>query len=265
MPVITISRGSYSSGRAVAQEVASRLGYTCVSRDIEVETLKAFDIPEDTLSDAIHEAPSILDKVFVRKELYVAYYASVLLKHLQKDNIVYHGLAGHFFVKDVSHVLKVRIITEMEYRAELAMERTSASKREALRTLRRDDKARRRWGRHFFGLDTNDPSLYDLTIQVNRISIDEAASMICKVAELPQFQATDESRQAMDDLALAAKVKAEIIGDDPTADVVAKSGAVHLRVASGSPRKIAALKESVGAITGVEHVVLDADSPSPQF
>ena len=50
MPVITISRGSYSAGKAVAEEVAERLGYDCISRDIETETLKTFDIPEAALS-----------------------------------------------------------------------------------------------------------------------------------------------------------------------------------------------------------------------
>jgi cytidylate kinase len=258
MPVITISRGSYSSGKAVAEQVARRLDYECVSRDIEIETLETFDVPEAALSEAINTAPSILDKFLVRKEVYLAYYAAVLLKHLQRDNVIYHGLAGHFFIRDVSHVLKVRIITEMEYRAELAMEGKSLSRDEALRTLRDDDEARRRWSRHFFGFDTNDPYLYDLVIQVNRISIDDAVNMICDAAGLKRFQATAESQRAMDNLALAAGVRAEIIKDHPRAEVSADGGVVRVHIASSDPRKTAATEEKISQMPGVRRVEIEA-------
>ena len=38
------------------------------------------------------------------------------MHHFVKDNVVYHGLAGQFLVAGVSHVLKVRIMAEMEDR-----------------------------------------------------------------------------------------------------------------------------------------------------
>ena len=34
MAVITISRGSYSRGKEIAEKVAAKLGYTCISRDL---------------------------------------------------------------------------------------------------------------------------------------------------------------------------------------------------------------------------------------
>ncbi|MGB9436525.1 MAG: cytidylate kinase family protein [Desulfobacterales bacterium] len=34
MGVITISRGSYSKGKEIAEKLAQQLGYECVSRDI---------------------------------------------------------------------------------------------------------------------------------------------------------------------------------------------------------------------------------------
>jgi len=53
------------------------------------------------------------------KAHYFAFIQSALLKHLCKDNIVYHGLADHFLVKDTSHVLKVRIFSDMNKREKL--------------------------------------------------------------------------------------------------------------------------------------------------
>ena len=40
MPIITISRGSYSKGKEVAEKVARKLGYRCIARDAIIETSK---------------------------------------------------------------------------------------------------------------------------------------------------------------------------------------------------------------------------------
>jgi hypothetical protein len=41
LPIITISRGSYSKGREIAEKVAERLGYECLSRDLLEKIRKA--------------------------------------------------------------------------------------------------------------------------------------------------------------------------------------------------------------------------------
>jgi len=86
------------------------LGYECISRDIILEASEQFNIPEIKLIRAIHDAPSILDRFTYGKERYIAFLRAALLKHLQRDNVVYHGLAGHLFLQNIPHVLKVRIM-----------------------------------------------------------------------------------------------------------------------------------------------------------
>ena len=88
------------------------------------------------------------------------------MKHFQKDNVVYHGLAGHFFVRGISHVLKVRIIADLEERIRLEMEREGISEKEALHILKKDDKERKKWSKHLYGIDTWDPSLLKLFISL---------------------------------------------------------------------------------------------------
>ncbi len=112
--IITISRGSYSRGKEVAEALAQRLGYECVSRDILLETCEEFSIPEIRLVKALHDAPSILERFGHGKERYISYFRAAFLNHMAKDNVVYHGLAGHFFLQDISHVFKVRIIAKMD-------------------------------------------------------------------------------------------------------------------------------------------------------
>ncbi|MGO9691663.1 MAG: cytidylate kinase family protein, partial [Syntrophobacteraceae bacterium] len=46
MAIITISRGSYSNGKEVAEKVAQKLGYKCYAREVILEASKEFNIPE---------------------------------------------------------------------------------------------------------------------------------------------------------------------------------------------------------------------------
>ncbi|MCL4500397.1 MAG: cytidylate kinase-like family protein, partial [Deltaproteobacteria bacterium] len=103
MSIITISRGSYSRGKEVAEKLAQSLGYECLSRDILLEASERYNIPEIKLIRAIHDAPSILERFTYNKEQYVAYIRAALLRHVQKDNVVYHGLAGHFMLQGIPH------------------------------------------------------------------------------------------------------------------------------------------------------------------
>jgi hypothetical protein len=48
---------------------------------------------------ALHSAPSIFDRITFGKEKYVAYIRAALLDQAQKDNLVYHGLVGHFLLQ----------------------------------------------------------------------------------------------------------------------------------------------------------------------
>ena len=75
------------------------------------------------------------------------------------DTGVYHGLAGHFFVKDVPHALKVRALADMDDRVRFEMERKNIDAQEARDILEKDDEERRKWSQRLYGIDTADPSL----------------------------------------------------------------------------------------------------------
>lgn len=230
MSVITISRGSYSKGKEVAEKVASKLGYHCLSRDIILQASEQFNIPEIKLVRAIHDPPSILDKFTHGKERYISYFKTTLLKAFCKDNIVYHGLAGHFFVSDIPHVLKVRIIADMDERARLEMSREGISRKEALRALKKDDEERRKWSKHLYGIDTWDASLYDLVIHIREITADDAAEIIYQTALLDAFQTSAESQNKICDQALAAEVKVALVNEFPDAKTSAREGVVLVTI-----------------------------------
>jgi cytidylate kinase len=211
MAIITISRGSYSRGKEIAEKIAAKLGYQCISRDLLLEVSKDYNIPEIKLIRAIHDAPGILQRLKRRDEKYVAFIKSALLNHLKEDNIVYHGLAGHFFVKDVPHALKVRVVADMEDRIQLEMEREGIEADEARRILEKDDKERRQWSRDLYGIDTSDPYLYDMVLHIKHMTTDDAVDIICHYVSKDRFKTTSESQRLMRDLALSAAVQKALI------------------------------------------------------
>jgi cytidylate kinase len=229
MAIITISRGSYSHGKKIAEKVAQKLGYKCIARDILLEASKDFNVPEFKLIQALEDAPSTIDRIMSRKEKYIAFIKAAVLKHCKNDNVVYHGFAGHFFVKEIPHVLKVRIIADLEDRVKLVMERDGISKNEAVRSINKLDEERTKWSQHLYGINTWDPALYDLVIHIKRIMIDNAVDIICNNVGLKQFQTTSESQQAMDDLCLASEVKASLIDLKTDIEVSAQKGIIYIK------------------------------------
>ena len=210
MAIITISRGSYSRGKEVAEKVAAKLGYDCISRDIVLETAKQLHIPEVKLIRALHDAPSIIDRMMGGKEKYIAEFRNVLLSFLKKDNVIYHGLAGQFFLKGIPHVLKVRILADIEERVTEEMKRENIAEKEAHQMITTDDEERRRWSLHLYGIDTWDPSLYNMVFKIGKLTVDCAVEIILNAVKQPCFQTTSESQQKLNDLALIAQMETHI-------------------------------------------------------
>ena len=267
MSIITISRGAYSLGKEVAEKVAQRLGYECIAREVLLEASEHFNIPEAKLLMTMENAPSILDRFTYGREKYIAYIQAAILMHFQKDNVVYHGMAGHFFVKGVPHVLKVRIIADLEDRARIVMERDGVSKKEALRSIKKLDEERRKWSRHLYGIDTGDPSLYDLVLHIKKFTVNDAVEIICNSVNLKQFHTTAESQAAMDDLVLAAQVKATLVNLKPDIEVAAKDGVVRLWAGARNTQEVEMVQEiekMVKDIPGLRELKIEV-TPSISF
>ena len=179
------------------------------------------------------------------------------MKCLQRDNVVYHGLAGHFYVRGVSHVLKVRIIAEMKDRIQIVMDREKISYESALARIKKDDLERIKWSQHLYGMDTSDPILYDLVIRVRKMTVDDAADVICHTAGLKTFKTTFESQKAIEDLVLASEVKTTLLELKPDIQVFARDGVVTLGASvqiMKDPDLVREMEKITGSIPGVKGV-----------
>ena len=228
MAIITISRGSYFRGKEIAQNVAKKLGYVCISREKLLKDSKEFNIPAIKLIHAFEDGPSIFDRFTHGRQRYLAYIQAALLNNLKKDNVVYHGFAFHYFVKDIPCALKVRITAEPEDRIKYVMERDKISKKDAKRFISKVDEQRRKWSRRLYGIDPSDPSLYDLVLHIGKITVKDAVDTICHVIGFKEFKTTLESKKMMCDLALAAEVKAALMDLNPNIGVSCENEIVTL-------------------------------------
>jgi cytidylate kinase len=287
MAIITISCPSFSKGEEVAEKVARRLGYRIVSNEVIYGASEKFHVPQSKLAHAIQDAPSILDRFFSEKQKYIAYVAAETLTHFVKDNVVYYGLAGYFFsshispvtakilayfrkenvqydgfaeqyyASTISHLLKVRVLAKLEDRVQLLMAQQELGRKQAMKVLNREDHARDAWRRHFYGADNTGAGLYDLSVHVDKLSVDDAVDIICDTAARPQFKTSADSQQVIEDLALAAAIKAFLFNDYPDCEVVVekKSVEIYVRFTVHTDTMISNnIRESVLQLPGVSSV-----------
>ena len=266
MSIITISRGSYSRGKEVAEKLALKLGYECISRDILLEASDEFNIPEIKLIRALHDATSVLERFKHGKERYISYIYASLLQHARKDNVVYHGLAGQFFLGGIQHVLKVRVTADMQARVNEEMRRENISAEKALYILQKDDEERRKWALQIYGTDTWDSRLYDIVLHIGKLTVDDAVDILFDTVQKQNYQATEESLKMVDDLALAAKVKANLVRIAPKIQVAADHGRIFISEIHDT--FVAKNKTQINTIAkqveGVEEVIFNVRVPREQ-
>ncbi len=254
MAIITISRGSYYKGKEIAERVAQSLGYECLSREVLLEASEHFNVPEVKLERALHDAPSILDRLRYGKQRYLAYIQCAMLEHAQKDNLVYHGLAGHFVLGSLRHAMSVRVLANMQDRVRLEMEREGISRREALKILQNDDSQRWEWGHTLFGKDPWDPRLFDLVLHIHRISVGDAVEIITDTAKLEHFATTAESGKQLDDMVLAAQAKVKLVNRFPDAVVSSDDGILMVEMEAPLVQENLIVDEVHRLVDGMEGV-----------
>ena len=232
MGVITISRGSYSMGKEIAEKLAKKLEYDCISREILLQASEQFNVKEAKLIRALHDAPSFFDRFKYGKEKFSAFIHEVFLGHIRKDNVIYHGLAGHYFARGIPNVLKVRIKANIEDRIKEEMKRGKSSEEEARYLLIKDDEERRKWGISLYGIDTHNCELYDIVLQIESLMVDDAVEVLFNVANRPCFQTTSEFQRISKDKYLAAKAYSAIVYEFPDAIVNCTDAVVYVSVKS---------------------------------
>ncbi|HEX6513273.1 MAG TPA: cytidylate kinase family protein [Chloroflexota bacterium] len=264
MAIITISRGSLSGGQQLAERAASQLGYRCISREVLLEAAARYGVPEMKLSELFEKKPSFWEWLTRSRERYLVFIQAAMCEAAQSGDLVYHGQAGQELLAGISHVLKVRLIAPLERRALTAMEQRGLDHEAATRHIQRIDDERYRRMRDLFNVDWRDPALYDVVLNLQRMSINTAVEMVVGLAKQAEFQPTPESTRAMENLTVAARVKATLLANPTTndipLDVQADGGIVRISgviTAIDDGQIEDRLRELAMSTQGVKSVVLD--------
>jgi len=259
MSIITISRGTFSGGMMLADELSTRLGYRCVGREQVVKTAsEKYGVSEEKLRTAILKRPSAFKRFTYEREQYLAYIQAVLCEHAKADKMIYHGNAGHFLLKGVPHVLRVRIIAPMELRTKFVMERQQILEHDAVKHIEKIDKERIKWTKFLYGVDWRSPELYDIVFNLETENIHFISTMIEYAVQQEPFKTTPQSQKIMDDLALSSVVRAAIASNPDTRDVDitvrANDGVVRIIGKVKTDEIIEMIQRTAESVPGVKEV-----------
>ncbi len=258
MAIITVSRGTFSGGQILAECVAEKLGYRCISRKVLVDAAREFGVPLEKLSEALAEPPGFLHHLTAERAHYLAYIRAEICNEVKDDRVVYHGLAGHLLLKGLPNVLKVRVIADMEFRIKAAMERQNLSREKAIESIQHIDEKRVKWTRFLYHADWSDPSLHDIIINLEHLGINDACDIVCQIASLDKFKVTPESQKVMDDMLLSTKVRAELAGNEGISDtgieIEADDGVITIEGTADSMMDADKIKELVRKMPGVKEI-----------
>jgi cytidylate kinase len=193
--IITISRGTLSGGRSVAECLAESLGYPCVAREILQQAAKALGASEETVRSKLETPPGRWALLTQERKRYLVAVQAALAEHAARGDLVYHGLAGQFLLRGLPAVLRVRLIAPLEMRVRaLVASHHATSQQAAVRFIRNVDRDRKRWVRLMYGADVTSPALYDVTINLRAIALDTACAIIAELARQPAYEITADVR-----------------------------------------------------------------------
>lgn len=259
MAIITISRGTFGGGKAVAEAVAEHLNHICVSREMLVESAAStFGISVDQLRDSILKSPGPLGINAGQNIHFMKYIRATILEMGRDNNMVYHGFGGQLLLQGVPQLLRVRIIAGMEYRIEHAMKNKGFSREQAIEHIQEMDKTRAHWARTVWGVEVNDPSGFDLVINLDHITIQGATGVIVRALEEEAFQDSDANRSIFEDELITARVWTTLTQSKFTRsariDITSSNGNVTITGDVGSHKLIGAIVDIAEQTPGVKSV-----------
>ncbi|MBI4875147.1 MAG: cytidylate kinase-like family protein [Acidobacteria bacterium] len=233
MAVITISRGTFSGGMMLAECLSCRLGYRCIDRDALVERAASQRVSQQELRAALEAPPALPGRFSHKRYIYLSLIQAALLEEVRNGRAIYHGLAGQLLLRGLPTLLRLRIIAPMDFRIRMAQERLKLTRSEVVAHIAKMEQDRRKWTQFLYGVDWGDPSLYDLVVNLEHIGIEQACDMVASAVKHSDFELTPERQAAMNDLALASRVRAALASSPFTSnlevEVEARDGAVRIR------------------------------------
>lgn len=261
MSVVAISQTLGSLGDEIGQELARMLGYQLVDREIIARAAERYGTGVTDLQHVTEEKPGVWERFADTKRRYLLFVEAIVLELAVRDRVIFLGRGATVLLRDVPHVLRVRITAPEPTRIARVQHKEGLSAQAAAHLLARSDRERDARVKFLYRLDWNDPLLYDLVLNTEHLGPGDAARIILEALLSKRFKPTPESLQHLADLSLTAQAKALLRGPSasrfPSVAAAATNGRLHVSGTVNTDEERQAVVALLKAVPGIKDVLDD--------
>jgi hypothetical protein len=237
MFIITISRGSLSGAERIAKYSSVELNAPIVNREQVILEAEKYGINETGLVDFsfVDRAPSIWDKSPFKVKQYLLCFLTAFLDLAVQGSLIYVGHLANFLLAEIPFSFSIRVIQRKEHRIKILMDEEQMTQEQAGNYISLIDERRRKWSEYLYGVNLEEPLLYDLVINLEKMDISTAVKMVTSIATQPEFQSNPETLKVLKNFHLATKSKLYLYlspltrGSDFDLEADANTGSVYVR------------------------------------
>src|SRR6058998_3632265 len=248
MAIIVVSTQMGAGGPEIGMALGQKCGYRYVDQELLQDAGRRYGLAEERLSHLDESKPTIFERFDAETRHHITVLQTTLLELAELDNAIFMRGGGQWLLRGVPHVLPVRLIAPFEHRVKQWIRRAAAD------LVRRDDTEKAGRMRYLYEVDINDPMLYELIINTERVTHDAAVEMIHTVVRRPEMATTEAGRRLVASRALASRVQVALATNPETRryriTVEAQDGVVTLEGTAALDRAV----EVARAVPGVKDV-----------
>jgi len=271
MPLVAMTREMGSLGMDVARILESELKVPLVYHEMINNLADKMRLRKSHVIRLLGGKANLLERLTADKTSLSIFTADEMLQVASKGAVMRGWGAAHL-LRPVSHAICVRVCAPFDVRVKRMMARLDTDDRDVVASEIRDsDEAQAAIVKRHFSVDCKDPEGYDLSLNTERMSVEQCAEEIMQLAKQREFRETEESRKALANLALQANVRAALRADPQTrglsfavdcdAAKVRMRGIVATREESASAARVVMAVPGVLAVKNELRVTADIRSP----
>jgi cytidylate kinase len=267
MAIIAITQHVGLRGVDLARLTAEHLGYRFLtSEQLVSATSRTYNVPAEALAIVDERRPTFWMRFKTDTGRFSAFFRAMVLKEMVRDQLVIIGRSVAQILPDFGCGLRVRLCGPIKERMRVAAaeEKLTAALAEArVRDYDREVRAR---VQTLYGIDIDDPSNYNLVLNVLAVPLDVSAALLSLFAREVDRTVTAEQWGRMRDAALSAEVRAALLSHPKLGNapfrVHCSGGAVEVVGLGIVPPWDDLVAEVVRRVKGVKSVrVLNQDLP----
>jgi cytidylate kinase len=184
---IAISRQMGSGGRTVAEQVAKKLGWRLVGREVVTEAARKTGFEEEKIERVFERRVSLEDRLNFQQKSgkYLSAVSSVIHEMVEQGEVVILGRGAGVIMGSDSRLLRVHLVADLDTRIQRIAGQFDLKGPKGLDEARKrvldSDYSRSAYHNYLFNSDWNDPLIYDLVVNTTGISRDQAVDTILEI------------------------------------------------------------------------------------